>query len=363
MMTHTQSRKHISVCALTTGRNDPSARFRVRQHISRLTEYNIATYEYIPIIDKNAGIPSRLTPITTLLPQRLSYTLWRGLKLACHIPGIVASVHHDLVWLNRELLTGRYTLERWIKKPIVLDIDDAVWLAKPAGNETMRRLGSKAAAILAGNNHIANWFSEFNHNIFIIPTAIDTERFSPAPGRYRYQSNKPFAIGWSGLSSNYGYLLPIEQALAQFLNRHDAKLLIISDRPPAFRHIPAHRIDYRPWNPEVEATGIRDMDVGIMPLPDTPWARGKCSFKMLQYMSAAIPVVASPVGMNSEVFSHGLVGIPATTSKEWLDALTTIYNDVSLATTMGQNGRRIVLEQYSLAVISKKIANMFHTLV
>ncbi|MEM4724707.1 MAG: glycosyltransferase [Candidatus Hadarchaeum sp.] len=107
---------------------------------------------------------------------------------------------------------------------------------------------------------------------------------------------------------------------------------------------------------------INEMDVGIMPLPDTPWARGKCSFKMLQYMSAAIPVVASPVGMNADVFQYDMIGYPASSCDDWLDALTAIYENEGLAVTMGSNGRKVILDHFSLGTISEKIANIFRSL-
>lgn len=354
---------YVAVCALTTGRNDPSARFRVRQHIRPLANYGIKVREHIPIIDKNAGIPTALQPIMAYIPEPARNLLWRSAKLACHLPGIATSYRHDLVWLNRELLTGRYTLERILPSPTVLDIDDAVWLAQPDGTNTMRRLALKAAAIIAGNPYIADWFSKFNHRIYIIPTAIDTNRFKPRRDNSHSRQSKQYTVGWTGLSSNYSYFQAIEKPLAKFLEQYDAKLLILSDRPPYFTHIPAKRIDYRPWSPAIEATVINEMDVGIMPLPDTPWTRGKCSFKMLQYMSASVPVVASPVGMNADVFRYDTVGYPASSSDDWFDALTTIYKNDSLAATMGSNGRKVILDHFSLDVISKKIADTFRSLV
>ncbi|MEM4724706.1 MAG: hypothetical protein QXP01_06810, partial [Candidatus Hadarchaeum sp.] len=208
------------------------ARFRVRQHIKPLANLGISVQEHIPIIDKNAGIPSKLQPILSLIPELPRNLLWRSIKLASHIPGIAASYRHDLVWLNRELLTGRYTLERILARPIVLDIDDAVWLAQPDGSNTMRRLGSKAIAIIAGNTYIADWFAKFNHRIYIIPTAIDTDRFKPRYSKNHSRQSKQYTVGWTGLSSNYSYIHAIEKPLAEFLERYDAKLLIISDRPP-----------------------------------------------------------------------------------------------------------------------------------
>lgn len=356
------SKARLRVDALTTGRHDPSARFRVRQHIAPLLGWGIDVREHIPFIDKNAGLPSKLAPLLSPLPQATVRAAWRGLKLLCHLPGLTRSLRADVVWLNRELMTGRFSLERFLRGSVVLDIDDAVWLAKPHGAETMRRLGSEAAAVIAGNEHIAAWFSRWNPNVHIVPTAIDTDRFRPALDRDNLADRDAFVVGWTGLSWNFGYIHAIEEPLAAFLEACNAKLLIISERAPAFSHIAPHRVDFRRWTPEIEATALREMDVGIMPLPDTPWARGKCSFKMLQYMSTSIPVVASPVGMNADVFRRGSVGHPATSNEDWFKALMAIHSDRRLAREMGQNGRRVVLENYSLLRVTERLAGVFHSL-
>ena len=352
----------LRVDAFTTGRNDPSARFRVRQYIDPLCDLGIDVHEHIPVIDKNSGIPSQIEPYTSVFPQATVQLAWQGLKLACHLPGLAKSLRSDLIWLNREILPGRYSLERLLMRPIILDVDDAVWLAKPNGFETMRHLGSEAVAIMVGNKYLADWFSQWNSNIQIVPTAIDTDRFAPATIDNTPPRSQAYTVGWTGLSANFIYMYAIEKPLNAFLEKYDAKLLIISDREPKFQFIKQKRIDFRRWSQESEASLLREMDVGLMPLPSSDWARGKCSFKMLQYMSTAIPVVVSPIGMNIDILSHGLVGYAAESNDDWFDALNAIYQDRQLALEMGKTGHNVIIENYSRRLVSEKIANIFHSL-
>lgn len=349
----------LRVDALTTGRNDPSARFRVRQHIEPLYDLGIDVHEHIPFINKLAGIPSQIQPVTSLFPESTINLGWQGLKLMCHLPGLTKSLHSDLIWLNRELLIGQYTLERLFRQPIILDIDDANWHAKPNGLKTMRRIGRETIAVMAGNKYIADWFTQWNNNIHIIPTAIDTNRFSPENIDHIAHQNKPFTIGWTGSGGNIEFLYSIEKALSAFLEKYNGKILIVGDREPKFQVIKSKYVDFRPWSPRTEASFLREMDVGLMPLPDNEWMRGKCSFKMLQYMSTAIPVVVSPIGMNIEVLNHGLIGYAAESHDDWFDALTMLYQNQQLASEMGETGRRIIIENYSRRVVSEKIANIF----
>jgi len=350
----------MKVAALTTGRNDPSARFRIRQHIAPLGTEDINVREYIPIIDKHAGLPSTVKDRTPDILLSTMQGLWRFGKLATRLPGILGSHLADIIWLNRELIPGRYTLERFLSKPFVLDVDDAVWRGLPDGPGTMKRLGQEASAIFAGNCTIADWFAPYSRNIHIIPTAIDADRFRPA--EHPSHLERPFTIGWTGISGNYGYLYDIEGPLKEFLARFDARLLIVADAPPRFALLDPENVEFKRWNPDVETSALQLMDVGLMPLPDTEWTRGKCAFKMLQYMSTGLPVVVSPVGMNAEVLSQGKIGFGATTDGDWFEALTWLHRNRGDAQAMGAVGRDLILEHYSRAVVSKLIANAFKQL-
>jgi glycosyltransferase involved in cell wall biosynthesis len=350
----------MKVTALTTGRNDPSARFRIRQHIAPLEAKGVFVHEYIPVIDKHAGLPSVIADRTPSFLMAPVEAAWRYAKLAARAPGLIGSLSADLVWLNRELLPGRYTLERFLCRPFVLDVDDAVWLGRPDGAETMARLGRDAVAIFAGNSYIADWFSSYSRSIHIVPTAIDTDRFKPRVGDSR--GDRPFTLGWTGSRGNFKYLYDIEAPLDEFLRKFDARLLVMAESPPHFARLDASRVIFRPWSIEIEASALQSVDVGLMPLPDNEWTRGKCSFKMLQYMSTGLPVVVSPVGMNQEVLSQGQVGIGVGKESEWYAAFEWLYQNREAALRMGEHGRTLVQERYSLKVVLMRIGEIFHNL-
>ncbi|MEI8121287.1 MAG: glycosyltransferase family 4 protein [bacterium] len=355
-------KERLSVAALTTGRHDPSARFRIRQHIDPLYELGIEVKEHIPFVDKYAGVPHGIKHYVKHFPKLAVDLGLQGVKLSSRISGLINSIHSDFVWLNRELLPGQYTLERLVKRPFVLDVDDAIWCHGANGFEAIRRLGSEAVAVTAGNQYLADWFSQWNSNIHIVPTAIDTDRFTPGICDNIPYRKQNYTVGWTGTFWNLSCLYGIEKPLNLFLEKSNSKLMVVADKQPEFQLIKHERVDFRRWSPEVEASSLQEMDVGLMPLPDSEWTRGKCSFKMLQYMSAAIPVVVSPVGMNIEVLGHGLAGYPAVSDDDWFDALNTIFQDRQLAIEMGKTGRGIIIEKYSRRLVSEIIANVFHSL-
>jgi glycosyltransferase involved in cell wall biosynthesis len=217
-------------------------------------------------------------------------------------------------WIGRELVQGYEMFERFLKRPRVMDVDDAIWLDWPFGKYAIPHIACQMDAIVAGNSYLADWFSKYCKKVFVLPTAIDISRYTKRPDSIVAQKKK-FTIGWTGLASNYMFLKPIEEVLLRFLKDHpDAELQLVAERPWRKTSISAERIRWVRWTEEVEAKALQDMSVGVMPLPDNEWTRGKCSFKMLQYMAAGVPVVVSPVGMNKGVSSKGQVGFAVTSA-------------------------------------------------
>lgn len=348
----------MRIAALTQGRNIPAARFRVRQHIPQLKNLGIDVKEFFPAINAYASVPFGIHrwPRYARLP---AVAAWQALKVGLRAPHVYEAQRHHITWLQRELLPGYLTLEQKLKSPVVFDVDDAIWLAKTGAASYVSKLASHATAIIAGNNYIADWFSAFNGNVAVIPTAVDIHRFTPAQNAQREE----FTIGWIGTASNLKYLMEIAPALAAFLRRHaDSILLVVSDQALNMQGLPENQVRYLAWSGSVEVEAIRKMTIGIMPLPDDEWAKGKCSFKMLQYMACGIPVVVSPVGMNATVLRLDKVGLGAATIDEWIDAFEYLYQDPAGAQHMGEQGRHVVMKNFSTDVISWMIAEVFKSI-
>lgn len=351
----------IRVTALTSGINTPSSRFRIRQHIAPLKELGVDVTESLPAMEKYFPLPGFLAKSHPAMAFPFA-AMSQFAKVMFRIPAVIESRRADITWLERDIIPGYITLEPFLKRPFVLDVDDAIWTHGRFGRRAYASIAKRSEMVMAGNNFIADWFSRYAKEVSVIPTGIDTDRFAPKDWRKERREGR-FIIGWTGLGTNFPYLYRVESALACFLREHPvAELQILADTAPTFREIPPEKVKYIPWAPAVEATALRDWDVGIMPLDDNEWARGKCSFKMLQYMATALPVVVSPVGMNRDVMGMGLVGISAQTNSEWVEALEFLYVKPQAGEEMGMAGRSIVENRFARRVVTHKIAEIFAAL-
>lgn len=343
----------MRVAALTSGRGVPSARFRVRQHLPNLRAAGLDVREYCPSISQGARLPGVLGKIRAryLPPLILGQT---ALNLALRIPGIIGSHQADATWLERNFIPGLDDASILLGKPLVVDIDDAIWLYNPMGRSQVARLVGRADMLFAGNAFIADWCSQYCQSIRVIPTAVDAERFVPriAPK----EAGSPFVIGWTGTSGNFRFLQMIEKALDKFLRDHpSARLMIVADRAPNELSVPAEQLVFRQWDPTTEHLLLHEFDVGIMPLDDSDLSRGKCSFKMLQYMAVGLPVIASPYGMNAEVFLHGDIGYAAVSEDDWYEALSNCIENTAASQNKGQVAREVLIEEFSVSKISKML--------
>lgn len=262
------------------------------------------------------------------------------------------SSHYDLRFLQRNLTATLCTWELLLRKPFVFDVDDAIFLG-PRG-ASADRIARSAALTICGNNFLAEHFSRHGR-VAVLPTAVDTLRFVPRAVTLPAKQ----VIGWSGSSSGLKYLYGIEPAILTLLLKHpDAILKVVSDKPPVFKTLPLERVVYERWSPEREVAVLQEFAVGIMPLEDDLWARGKCSFKMLTYMAVGLPVVVSPVGMNVEILAQGSCGFAAKTNDDWVDAISNLLNEPALADQMGRTGRQIIETRYARNVVAPQLAQL-----
>jgi glycosyltransferase involved in cell wall biosynthesis len=330
----------IKVAAFTGGRAVPSARFRLRQYVERLARMDICINE----------LPCRLgkyPPAQTMLRP-----LWLLALLGEQARNYAALREYDVVLLQREIVSKLLTFERWTGPRTLLDVDDAIYLYR--SGYVARRLAEQAALVVCGNAHLAEWFSQWNPKVRIIPTGVDTDRYRLAE---RSSADGEGVIGWIGTSSNLHEIAAIERPLVEVLSRFPrAKLRVISDRPPKLPRIDAERLEYVPWSEEAEVGHLQGMDIGIMPLQPSPWALGKCSFKMLQYMACGVPSVVSAVGMNAEIARMGECSLAVRDSTEWVDALTDLLGNVSRRRIIGTSAREVAEQSFSVKVLAPRVA-------
>jgi glycosyltransferase involved in cell wall biosynthesis len=239
----------------------------------------------------------------------------------------------------------------------VFDFDDAIFEGRGT-RAKFPRLIALADRVVAGNDYLAE-AAGAPEKTTVIPTAVDTARFAAQPARDR--SGAGVVVGWTGLSSNYRHLAIAAPAIARALRRTGATFLAISDAPPP-SSLAELRAEFVRWRPETEVDDLAGIDVGLMPLPDGRYERGKCAYKLIQHMALARPVVGSPVGANRTVVTDGVDGVLATDAAAWEDALVRLITDPDLRLQMGQRARARVEAAYSLNAVVPRYRQIFEEL-
>lgn len=278
---------------------------------------------------------------------------------------------YDFVFIHREALPVGPPIIEWIiykifKKRIIYDFDDAIWLTDRKPESFLLRCAkwrSKVASICrwshkvsCGNNYLSIYARQFNQNVVCVPTTIDTERLHN-PKLFPKEETNEIVVGWTGSHSTLKYLTALEGALQKLEKKYNnVRILIVADRPPA---LSLHSLEFIPWSTDTEMTGLAKMHIGIMPLPDDEWSKGKCGFKALQYMAMEIATVASPIGVNTAVIDHGINGFLCKTEAEWVETLEALINDTDLRRQIGIKGREKVIRCYSILSNTSTFLSLF----
>lgn len=277
------------------------------------------------------------------------------------------SDRYDLVWMEKEAMP-------WLPLPLeqigfrrrtamVVDYDDAVFHRYDRQRNGFVRLllGNKIAGIMhgsdvviAGNRYLAEYAEHAGASrVEIIPTVVDTYAYKVRPPE---QQRSCVTIGWIGTPGTWRECaVPFLGPLSSLVEGARVKFLAVGAGEGAVAGL---GFEVRSWSEETEIASIQEMDIGIMPLPDTPWMRGKCGYKLIQYMACGLPVVASPVGVNSEIVEHGVNGFLAETDEDWRKALEALIRDPALRERMGHAGREKVESWYSLQVQGPRVARL-----
>ena len=279
--------------------------------------------------------------------------------------------NYDVIYLHREAaLLGPAVFERLIHRsgvPIVFDFDDAIFLSykspsngylsylKFAGKtKTNCRL---AAHVMVGNPYLAEYARQVNKNVSVIPTTIDTDKYEPVDIK---ESAGPVVIGWTGSHSTLQHLDTLRGALAKLAQRESIRLRVIGTP-----HYQIEGVEFETimWRSETEVEDLSAVDIGIMPLPDDNWARGKCGAKALQFMAMGIPTVCSPVGVNTDIIQDNENGLIANSEEEWIEKLSLLIRSRELRARLGKAGRQTIEQRFSAAVQAPRVYEVLESVV
>ncbi len=249
------------------------------------------------------------------------------------------------------------------------DYDDAVFHNYNLHSSALLRffLGNKIATVmknsccvLAGNAYLADYAKKSGaKNVEIFPTVVDVDRYQ-AKSDFNLDKNTTLNLGWIGSASTQKYMVKIIPVLEKIAKEHSLKLYLIGTSNEISSTLD---IVYLPWSEATEAENLQKIDVGFMPLDNSPWEQGKCGYKLIQYMASGIPVIASDVGVNAEIVKERKNGFLATEEIDWQNAIYTYLENRELLPVFGKEGRKIVVEKYNLALTSKLLINRLNGII
>jgi len=250
--------------------------------------------------------------------------------------------------------------------PYIVDFDDAIFhrydmhssdIVRTLLGRKIDKVMRRAALVIVGNKYLENRAKRAGAKwVEILPSVIDLEQYRLKP----YKEKSVFTIGWIGSPTTAPYLQIVQPAIADLCRDRKIQLVLVGSGHVHLNSIP---VVIRTWSEKSEVDDIQEFDVGIMPMPDNSWTRGKCGFKLIQYMACGRPVVASRVGVNPDIVEDGVNGFLAETTADWIHAFETLHNDFSLRMQMGKRGRRKVETQYCIQITASRLLSYIHRVV
>lgn len=341
----------------------PSQRFRFEQYIP-LLEARGFTVEQQPFWDEETWgilyepghVPAKIRGLLRGFRRRLG--------------SLVRARDYDYVFVHLEVAPiGPPLIELALitmRKRVIYDIDDAIFIARTSKENWLAsrlRFRSKvgfltkhAYKVITVNPFLCDWARRYHPGAIVVPTTIDPAYHCPIPGA-RDRSRRP-VIGWTGSKSTIHYLDLVRPALTKLAAIRDFDLLVIADADPGFPGLANYR--FIPWRKDTEIEDLRRIDIGLMPLPDDLWVRGKVGFKAIQYAALEIPAVVSDVGSGREVVEDGVTGIVVPNDESaWLAALTELLDDVARRQKLGAAARAKILSHYSVPAQAETYVRLF----
>lgn len=357
--------KKVLVICLHRKNRSPGQRYRYEQYIPFLEQHGYR-FDISNLLsekdDKNFYSPGNYFRkfLIYLKTWKIRMRDWRRMN------------HYDIIFIYRDaLVTGSTFFEKKFSKSkakVIYDFDDAIWIQNvSSGNRKLAFLKNPAKTgkiislcdlIFAGNQFLADYASQFNENIRIIPSTIDTDVYKRKPGN---ENKDTVCIGWTGSPTTVRHFITAIPILKRIREKFGKKVefRIIGDS-----NYYCVELDTKgeAWSASTEVEDLSKFDIGIMPLPDDEWEKGKCGMKGLQYMGIGIPAVMSPVGANLEIIQDGVNGYLPRSEDEWVVRLSLLIEDKSLREKIGTAGRQTVIDRYSISAWKQKYLDNFNQL-
>lgn len=343
-----------------------SSRTRVFQYLPYLHQQGIEA-QVLTILPDHA-IGGSLADMRRQPLRKIRYYLWAtwrtwssGLKVWWH------GRDTDVLFIQKVIFPS--LIRRLLQKlgaPIVYDFDDAIfttevrsghWLARLKEHRNARGVPAMLALarLAVVENEYTGDFARRYCDVLTITGPIDSVPFDGIAPR---SSQSRVVLGWIGSASTVAYLDLIAPVLQRLAQAHELRLLVVG----ATFELDGVEVECRPWDLARESQDLKDCDIGLMPVPDDPWTRGKGGYKLLQYMAAALPVVAHPVGINAHIVVDGDSGFLAVDDEQWERRLTQLMEDSNLRQQMGQAGRARIKAEFCLQAQQPRLLSALQTL-
>ena len=331
-----------SVLGMTQSSFDPASRVRFIQYMPYLRErgWDVTHRPNRPDRQWYGSFRNRWA-------RSAQYRAGRLALRANRMADVWGAADYDAVFVNRDLAGKGLAAERLLRRRnprFVFDFDDAIFM----GNEkSISWTCANAAWVTPGNPYLAKWAAQFTDRLTVIPTVIDVDRYVVQTDGMKAPSG-PVRVGWSGSNQSIrGDLFPFLEMLGSLQKRLGFELVIVSNSKP---ELPVAGLQWQfvPWKADDEGRIAERFDIGVMPLEDREFQRGKCGMKLLQYMAAGIATIASPVGVNAEIVEPGSSGFLASAPADWAQALEKLVRDGGARRAIGQRGRKVCEERYSI---------------
>ena len=293
---------------------------------------------------------------------------WRPLHLTVRgtLPRLkllgIAKQAEVVVILRKTFSLSFLRLLRLCSKNLVFDLDDAVFCrsdGEPSKSRQMsfEKVTSICEQVWAGNLYLADKARQYNEAVKILPTSLDYRKYLLEVEK----DSDYFDLVWIGSRSTQKYLkksLPLLESLSEIIPNLRLKIVADFDLPTIRLKTLAV-----PWSEQGEAKALASSHIGIAPMTDDPWTKGKCGLKVLQYMAAGLPVISSPAGVNKEIVQHGKTGFLAENFDDWRQSINKLFSDPDLSDTMGKTGQKRVIEHFSVDATFRKMSECLNSLV